>query len=177
ATLHLLPTLWLRNTWSWGRVGQEGYWPRGRIDRRDETTLTIEHPSCGTFVLAVEPPAPQLLFTHNETNFARLFGATNPSPYVKDAFHRYLIAGEHGAVNPAESGTKVAGHYRLELPAGGSATIRLRFSSTAEAPAVAFGPDFESTFALRIAEADEFYADLVHPGATDADRHVLQIGR
>jgi len=174
AVLHLLPTVWLRNTWSWGRMGQEGYWPRGRIDRRDETTLTIEHPSCGTFVLAIEPPAPQLLFTHNETNFARLYGATNPSPYVKDAFHRYLIAGEHGAVNPAESGTKVAGHYRLELPPGGSATVRLRFSSTAEAPAVPFGPDFESTFALRIAEADQFYADLVHPGATDAERHVLR---
>jgi hypothetical protein len=174
AVLHLLPTLWIRNTWSWGRMGQEGYWPRGRISRRDDDTLAVEHASLGPFRLAIEPLAPELLFTHNETNFARVYGATNPSPFVKDAFHRYLIGGEHGALDPSEVGTKAAAHYQLALPPGGAAVVRLRLSADAEAPATPFGPDFEATFTTRIAEADEFYEDLGDPGATAAERQVLR---
>ncbi len=178
AVLHLLPTLWLRNTWSWGRAGQEGYWPRGRISRRGDDTLAVEHASLGTFRLAIEPPAggpqPELLFTHNETNFARLFGVPNPQPFVKDAFHRYLIGGEHGAVDPSGTGSKAAAHYRIALPPGGAAVVRLRLSVEAEAPAAPFGPDFEATFAARIAESDEFHAHLVPAGATAAERQVLR---
>src|SRR5262244_3412697 len=85
APLHVLPTLWFRNTWSWGRTG-EGYWPRGRIARRDATSLVAQHASLGTFRLAIETPAghpaPALLFTENESNFQRIWGTPNPSPYV-----------------------------------------------------------------------------------------------
>jgi hypothetical protein len=96
ATLHLLPTLWFRNTWSWGRTG-EGYWPRGRIARHDAASLMAQHAALGTFRLAIETPvghpAPALLFTENESNFQRIWGTPNPSPYVKDAFHRHLVGG------------------------------------------------------------------------------------
>src|SRR5262249_7245958 len=103
ATVHLLPTLWLRNTWSWGRDGQEAYLPRGRIALRDGTPLVGEPPSLGAFRLAVESSAgtPAFLFTENETNFGRLYGIANPPLYTKDAFHRHLIDGEAAAINPA----------------------------------------------------------------------------
>jgi hypothetical protein len=175
ATLHLLPTLWFRNTWSWGRTG-EGYWPRGRITRHDATSLAARHASLGSFRLAIETPArfppPVLLFTENESNFERLWGVPNPSPYVKDAFHRHLIAGEAGAVNPAGSGSKAAAHFTLALPAGGEAVVRLRLFPEAEEPLTPFGPSFDDTFATRLAEADAFHASVVAPEATDAERLV-----
>src|SRR5262249_52280541 len=175
ATLHLLPTLWFRNTWSWGRTG-EGYWPRGRIARRDATSLVAQHASLGTFRLAIETPAghpaPALLFTENESNFQRIWGTPNPSPYVKDAFHRHLVAGESSAVNLAGTGSKAAAHFTLTLPAGGEVVVRLRLFSETEEPPTPFGPSFDDTFATRIAEADDFYASILAPEANDAERLV-----
>jgi hypothetical protein len=168
ATLHLLPMLWLRNSWSWGRAG-EGYWPKGSIARDDkdaDRALIADHPGLGRFRLASEEPPAELLFTDNETNVQRLFGTANPSPYVKDAFHRYLIAGEKDAVNPAGTGTKSAFLYRREVPAGGETVLRLRLSLAAELPAEAFGPRFDGLFADRSREADEYYAQFIPPGAT-----------
>ncbi len=177
ATLHLLPTLWFRNTWSWGRTG-EGYWPRGRITRRDDASLSAAHASLGTFRLAIEPPAghpaPALLFTENESNFSRLWGTPDPSPYVKDAFHRHLVAGEAGAVNPAGTGSKAAANFQLALAAGGEAVVRLRLSADAEAPRTPFDGNFAETFAMRRAEADAFHATLVASGATDAELRVAR---
>jgi hypothetical protein len=177
-TLHLLPTLWLRNTWSWGRDGQEAYWPRGRITRCDATTLAAEHVSLGTFRLAVEPvagaAAPTFLFTENDTNFTRLYGAANPISYVKDAFHRHLIDGETGAINPAETGTKAAAHLPLALPPGGSTCVRLRLACDAEAQAQSFGSAFDDVFTARIADADTFYDAMSPPLATEAERLVLR---
>ena len=181
ATLHLLPTLWFRNTWSWGRAGEEGYWPKGSIGRddrddrdgrdgRDGRALLADHPGLGRCRLAAEEPPAEILFTENETNAQRLFGAANPTPYVKDAFHRYLIAGEKDAVNPAGTGTKSALVYRLAVPAGGEAVLRLRLSLAEETPAEPFGPGFDAVFAERIQEADEHYARLIPPGAS-ADSH------
>ncbi len=169
ATLHLLPTLWFRNTWSWGRAGEEGYWPKGSIvrDARDGgRALMADHPGLGRCRLTAEEAPAEILFTENETNAQRLFGAANPTPYVKDAFHRYLIAGEKDAVNPAGTGTKVAFVHRLAVPAGGEAVLRVRLSLVEEAPAEAFGPGFDAIFADRIREADEHYAQLIPPGAT-----------
>jgi Mannosylglycerate hydrolase MGH1-like glycoside hydrolase domain len=175
ATLHLLPTLWLRNTWSWGRDGQEAYWPRGRIAARDATTLVVDHPSLGAFRLAVESSAgpPAFLFTENETNFGRLYGIANPSPYTKDAFHRHLIDGEAGAINPAATGSKAAAYFTLVLPAGGSACARLRLVAEADASSEPFA-GFDDVFAARIAEADDFYDVVSPPLATAAEKQVLR---
>src|SRR5213076_1175016 len=152
APLHVLPTLWFRNTWSWGRTG-EGYWPKPRLARAGDGTIVAEHASLGRYRLVAEG-APELLFTENETNVARLFGAPNPSPWVKDAFHDYVVHGRADAVNPEGVGTKAACHYRLEIPAGGAVTLQLRLTADAEAA----GPDPSRVFTDRIREADAFYA-------------------
>src|ERR1700674_1328315 len=126
APLDLLPTLWFRNTWSWGRHPER---PRlwREPSRNDFSVIAAEGPEYSRRWLLAEG-MPPLLFTENETNFQRLFGVENHSPYVKDGFHEYLIHGRQDAVNPAETGTKAAALYRLELPAGGSAVVRLRLS-------------------------------------------------
>ena len=119
ARLHVLPTLWFRNTWSWGRTG-EGYWPKPRITRSCQTGVRAEHTALGAFELHGEPNgsvAPTLLFTDNETNYQRLFGAANTAPYVKDAFNEYIVHGRLDAVNPELAGTKAALHYSLNVPA------------------------------------------------------------
>src|SRR5437868_4610337 len=122
AVLHLLPTLWFRNTWSWGKDLRR---PSARMGTSvpGSVCVELEHWQYGKRWL-LSAGHPELLFTENETNYQRLFGTKNRS-YVKDAFHNYLIQGDKGAVDPAHSGTKVAGHYLLELGAGESATLKL----------------------------------------------------
>jgi len=173
AAVHLLPTVWLRNTWSWGRDG-EGSWPKGSIRRDGDRALAVEHPGLGRLRLAAETAPEALLFTGNETNAERLFGAANPSPHVKDAFHRYVIEGRGDAVSPEGEGTKAAFHYRLELPAGGEATFHLRLSMEEEAPDEPFGEAFAATFAQRRAEADAFYAGRIEPGLAEDGRRVAR---
>ncbi len=177
ATLHLLPTLWFRNTWSWGRSG-EGHWPKPRIARAGDGTLLAEHASLGRYRLSVAPgpsgAGPALLFTENETNARRLYGSDGASPYVKDAFHEYVVRGATAAVNPAGVGTKAAALYRLEVPAGGSASVRLRLSSEKDAPADPFGASFERTFDARREETDAFYAERLPATMTDEERRVAR---
>jgi len=160
ATLHLLPTLWFRNTWSWGRSG-EGYWPKPAITRAGEDRLLAEHASLGRYVLTAErlagQGAPAFLFTDNETNTARLYGVAGADQYVKDAFHEYVIHGRKEAVNPAEAGTKAAAHYRLQIPAGQEVTLRLRLCLDQDMPKQAFSGAFDKTVVDRMREADEFY--------------------
>jgi mannosylglycerate hydrolase MGH1-like protein len=179
APLHVLPTLWFRNTWSWGRSG-EGYHARPVIERGlSGQELIARHGSLGDYRLRAEPCAgaePTLLFTENETNVERLYGAANPTPYVKDAFHEYVIAGRLDAVNPGGTGTKAAAHYRLDVPAGGSVTVRLRLSEVNQAPADPFGTAFDLTVGARLREADEFYAARAPAGATPEERGVLRQG-
>src|SRR6266542_3269411 len=160
ARLSVLPTLWFRNTWSWGRTG-EGYWGKPSIAAETGSVLVADHEDLGQFRLYAEeqPVAPELLFTENETNAARLFGSANTSPWVKDAFHEYVVGGRGGAVNPGRTGTKAAALYRLEVPAGGQIIVRLRLCSDSQAPAQPFGPEFDRTFQERMAEADAFYAE------------------
>jgi hypothetical protein len=98
------------------------------------------------------------MFTNNETNGERLFGAANESPYVKDAFHAYVIHGRGDAVNPEQHGTKAAWHYEFDVPAGGEVVVRLRLVADEESAGKCFGRDFDAVFARRIREADEFYA-------------------
>src|SRR5207237_3689511 len=130
ARLHLLPTLWFRNTWAWGRTG-EGYWPRPsiKLDAQDGLLTATHDSTLGTFRFAARASsdgvAPQFLFTNNETNVALMFGAPNPQPYVKDAFHEYVVHKRTDAVNPAQEGTKAAALYVLDVPARGEVQVCL----------------------------------------------------
>ncbi len=158
ATLQVLPTLWLRNTWAWGRSG-EGYWPKGRIARA-AFGLAADHPSLGAYALAcdtLDGAAPRLLFTDNETNAERLFGARNASSYVKDAFHRHLCGGERAAVNPEQNGTKAAAWYTLALGAGEQRELRLRLCAREQLASGGAFAGFAQLFERRQQEADQFF--------------------
>ena len=159
AVLELLPTVWFRNTWSW-----KPNRPRpsaAAAERRGRGVIELDEAYLGRLYLHLEAGA-ELLFTENETNAARLFGAPNPSPYVKDAFHRYLVDRDAAAVNPGRRGTKAAGRYRLEIPAGDSVRRRLRLTDQPWKTGDPFDEEFERAIALRRSEADEFY-DAVLP--------------
>ena len=177
AVLHLLPTLWFRNTWSWGRGG-EGYWPKPTMRVMRDGTIETDHQTLGRMRFAAEAAdggrAPELLFADNETNTGRLFGIPGDNPYVKDAFHRYVIEGDRGAVNPRKTGTKTAALYRLEVPAGGTISVRCRLFAADEAPEKPFGPSFDSIFDKRLAEADAFYDARLPAGLPAEERRVVR---
>ena len=160
ARLYLLPTLWFRNTWSWGGAYDEGRWPKPSLRRLDETSLLAEHATLGRFRLAVDRLtdgcAPALIFTENETNAVRLFGSSNESAHVKDAFHAFVVQRRRDAV-ARDRGTKAAALYEIDLPAGAERVVRLRLTNDAEASLDAFA-DHETIFALRQREADAFHA-------------------
>ncbi len=153
APLRLLPTLWFRNTWSWNG----GAKPSLRKTAPDNAQNRVEasHPTLGNRWLYIENPD-EVLFTENETNSEKLFGIKNASPYVKDGINDYIVNGKKEAVNPAGTGTKMSAHYALEIPGGGTKTIRLRLSDS-DKLASPFGPEFEKVFGNRKQEADEFY--------------------
>jgi len=160
AWLHLLPTLWFRNRWSWGdpydmpqAVRADG--PAGNA------LMELSDYHYGKRWLFAEGE-PELLFTNNETNTERLYEQKNRTPYVKDAFHRYVVGGERAAVNPAMRGTKAAAHYASEIPAGKAWTLRLRLmdrdpADSSEPSGQFFGPEFDAAFHERQKDADEFY--------------------
>ncbi len=155
ADLHLLPTLWFRNTWSWGH---DAYRPRLNRDEPigGASVIRSEHDQYGPQWLLCQG-GPSLLFTDNDTNVQRLWDMTNASPYVKDAFHNYLIHGKTDAVNPQGIGTKAAAQYHARIPSGEQATYRLRLTNK---PPIAgmLGEEFDRIMAARIQEADAFYA-------------------
>ena len=159
ARLHLLPSLWYRNTWSWGVDDR-----RPVLRATTEHMIEASHPELGTHWLHCDGQ-PDLLFTENESNARRLWDQPNASAFVKDAFHSYLIAGDRGAVNPSNTGTKAAAHYVLDVPAGGVQTVRLRLAA---APAIEPFGDFERVFTARLGEADEFY-ERITPSSLSAD--------
>jgi hypothetical protein len=173
APLHLLPHLWLRNTWAWGRTG-EGYWPKGRISLEGRK-LVADHPGLDRFELACDASsgAPRFLFTDNETNVERLFGVPSASPYTKDAFHRLIAKGEAGATRPEPFGTKAAAWWRLELPAHASAVLRLRLRPRGRSEA-AFGEAFETTFAKRRSEASAFHLAVRNAPLTESERSIVR---
>ncbi|MBN8248968.1 MAG: glucosidase [Verrucomicrobia bacterium] len=174
AGIHLLPTLWFRNRWSWGRDNPrpvaEALPAAGPVTviRATESDLGTRHLYC--------QGAGQLLFTENESNHHRLFGGENRTPHVKDAFHEFLIHGRTDAVNPAQTGTKAGAHWHLTVPAGGCHTVRLRLSPVAPSDLDraygkgqgAFGSHFDGVMAARRAESDAFYAGII-PSALDPD--------
>jgi hypothetical protein len=159
ARVHVLPTVWCRNTWSWGG-GYEADWGKPVIEADGDWGFLVDHSSLGRYRIDLdETPAgrPTLVFTDNETNMQRLFGFASRSRFTKDAFHEYVVDGRADAVNPERRGTKAAGHYILDLAAGDAATVRARLREDEGFPYASFGGDFDRVFAARIAEADSFY--------------------
>lgn len=180
ARLHLLPTLWFRNTWSWGRMTEDT--PiRPELRRREDGQIDAEHATLGTFCFLFDPGRTHdshgLLFTENETNQQRLFGSPNPHVFVKDAFHEALIHGRMDAVNSACMGTKAAAHYEVEIAPGASSCFRWRLVAQDQAPALdqAFGDTFSHLINKRREEADLFYQNhLPYPPDSEEFRVMRQ---
>ena len=193
ATLSLLPTIWFRNTWSWGN---NSYRPSlsalGNLAIPKEygipgaAVIEINHRTYGKRWLLCEGE-PELLFTENDTNAQRLFGSPNSSLFAKDGINDYVVNGKRDAVNSAKVGTKTAVHYRLRIAPGASVTVRLRLTDKepkvqrmsaprlvlADSPKTELlGQSFESIFASRLREADEFYAQRVPKDLSEDARNV-----
>ena len=164
APLHLLPTIWFRNVWSW-----EYGTPRPELRRIDDrrSAVSLDHQRAGRYTLHFEG-APELLFTENETNSRRLFGIDD-APFAKDGINDYIVNLMTDAVNPEHRGTKAAGHYNAAIGAGQSFVVRLRLTDSivAEEPS-GVGSDFEQVFATRQDEANQFYATII-PDTLSAD--------
>jgi hypothetical protein len=163
ARLHVLPTLWFRNTWSWGDEGEKP------ALRENEGAIVASHPELGLYTLSCGGE-PALLFTENESNAQKLWGQPNPTPYVKDAFHRHVVSGEPDAVNPAKTGTKAAAHYVLDVAAGGCEFVQLRLARGAGRKEL--GAGFEERLRQRTLDADEFYARISPPSLGEDERRV-----
>jgi hypothetical protein len=172
ATLHVLPTLWFRNTWAW--------WPEPRkptlrqVDGgKGARVIAASHAELGERWLYVDGEAP-LLFTENETNNQRLFGSANAGPYVKDGINDCVVHGRKEAVNPAGAGTKVAAHHLVEVKAGKEVVLRLRLADVAPRAAKDPFAGFAETFQARQREADAFYRSITPPKATQDEALVLR---
>jgi len=171
AELHVLPTLWFRNTWSWGDPGGK---PALRARQSATGRLVVaEHPALGQRYLHFEERVP-LLFTENETNVERLFHAPNPVQYVKDGIHAAVVQGRQEAVNPALLGTKMSSHHVLKLAPGEARVVRLRLTDALPGGAAPFGAGFDALYATRIAEADAFYDSITDPAVPEDARRVVR---
>jgi len=171
APLRLLPTVWFRNTWSWGRDRQR---PELQRPQGSRAAIAIDHQRTGPYTLHFDG-APELLFTENETNSQRLFGIDSASPFVKDAFNEYIVNGITTAVNPAQRGTKAAGHYAALIGPGQSLTVRLRLTDGTIIDDVnGVGGDFADVFSRRQREADEFYTTVIPESLSDDAKSVMR---
>jgi len=169
AQLHLLPTLWFKNDWSWFKDHAKPAITHARSDANG-VLLHAAHPLIEPYWLYAEP-AQNLLFTENESNNERLFGVPNASPYVKDAVHEFVVHGRADAVNPAQTGTKAAMHYVRAVGPGETAVLRLRLSANGKLKKP-LGSDFDALFAQRVAEADAFYRRVTPFEMSDDMRNV-----
>ncbi len=172
AMLHVLPTLWFRNTWFLG-TGEARPVLR-RAQAGDATVVSADHAELGQRFLLCEGGTP-LLFTENETNTERIFGTPNRTPFVKDGINNYIVHGQRDAVNPAGTGTKVSAHHSGMVAPGASWTVRLRLTDVAPSAwdlQRGLTTDFEAAMELRRREADEFYSDVI-PSSLDADRALV----
>jgi hypothetical protein len=169
ATLDLLPTIWFRNTWSWGLDPRK---PRLQVDASlpDAQAIRVRHYDRGVRWLLCQG-APELLFTENETNYRRIFGVEIPGPYAKDGINDYVIAGANTAINPEKFGTKASARYRLHIAPGGTAMVRLRLTPNPLSED-SFTNAFDEICAERIREADEFYQTRVPLEASEDARRV-----
>ncbi|MEM6314599.1 MAG: glucosidase, partial [Planctomycetota bacterium] len=167
ATLHLLPTLWFRNGWSWGAT-HEGMFAKPMM-ALDDGVVCAEHETLNAFEFTATEPPGDWLFCDNETNGERLWGNAG-AKHPKDAFHRHVIDGETGVVNPDRVGTKCAAWYELELGASATKTLTFRLTDVDEKG----GPPIEQVFADRIAEADAFYATVIPEDLSDERQRIAR---
>jgi Mannosylglycerate hydrolase MGH1-like glycoside hydrolase domain len=163
ARVRVLPTLWFRNTWSW-----DPEQPKPSLQEAEPRIIQAAHAELGEMWLMCDG-SPEVLFTENESNAARLWDQPNATPYVKDAFHDYVTEDRTDAVNPAREGTKAAAHYAIDVPAGESQTVRVRLARSRLTNAF---DRFEETFTNRIADADEFY-DRISPASLTSDERMV----
>jgi hypothetical protein len=187
APLHLLPTLWFRNTWSWGQT-QSRPSLRKTADLGHAAVITASHPALGNYNLFCDS-IDDLFFTENESNSQRLWGIPNPAPFVKDSINDRIVGGKIESVNSAEFGTKAAAHYKFNIPAGETISIRLRLTRVNDPPsptpsaARTFGAaskrksdepfaDFDEIFRKQRAEADEYYGELTPSSLTEEHRTI-----
>jgi hypothetical protein len=174
AELHVLPTLWFRNLWSWHKGEDRPTLEQGATTQAESIVKAVDG-RLGERYLYCQGEA-SLLFTENETNTQRIFGQPNRSPYVKDGINDHVVHGRDGVVNPDKTGTKVAAHYRVTIGPGESRVIRLRLCDRAPAALAQgngtggspFGSRFEEVLQARREEADEFYKAII-PASLDAD--------
>jgi hypothetical protein len=172
ANLRLLPTVWFRNTWSWGSSHR-----RPELHQSHSVpnpVIELNHKRPGNRWLHCEGH-PELLFTQNETNTKRMFGIENATPYVKDGINNYIVHGDKNAVNPEPAGTKASAHYKLTVGAGETTVVRLRLADSDFQGTNAFAT-FDSTFDLRQHEADEFYATVIPQNLSADARNVMRQG-
>ncbi|MFL5416623.1 MAG: MGH1-like glycoside hydrolase domain-containing protein [Myxococcales bacterium] len=153
ATLHLLPTLWFRHTWSWAGDDRTP-----TLHTCEPNAVRAEHAELGTWWWYVEEPVP-ILVTENETDNARVFGSPNTIPFLKDGIERMVIHGEHTAVTPDGVGTKAAAHHEVRIPAGQSTTVRVRFTNKSTTDPF---ENFDATISKRRTEADDFYDEVLN---------------
>jgi Glycosyl hydrolase family 63 C-terminal domain len=174
ATLHVLPTIWFRNEWSWRQGGAKPSLKDASTG--DGIVISASHSELGDRFLYCDGSA-AVLFTENETNNERLFGKPNQSRYVKDSINSFIVHGDRDAVNPGKNGTKAAVHYELTVAPGQSQILRLRLSDIPPArrtPATAFGDPFEITMQARRREADEFYATVIPPSLSPDAANIMR---
>ena len=175
APIHVLPTVWFRNTWSWADGGAKPILTKiegtGNSVVHAHITDTLLDQYVRDYYFYCDGVIP-LLFTENETNNQRLFNSTNEHPYVKDGINNYLVQGDKDAINPAETGTKVSPHYEIMVGAGETKVIQLRLTKrTPDEVSDPFGDSFEQIFATRLQEADDFYSTVIPPAVlADPDR-------
>jgi len=171
ASLHVLPTVWFRNSWSWG-----GDAPRPSLEEMQDGTIALSHPELGPRFVQAQGNA-TWLFTDNDTNLERLAGVANRKPYVKDGINNYLVRGQREAVNPARTGTKAAAHCQLTIDGGASQTIHLRLSDKlpeARDREGAINKNFEAILNDRRREADEFYASTIPASLSPDEANVMR---
>jgi len=181
ADIHLLPTLWFRNTWSWGRQG-EGHHERPRITRRDAAALHASHETLGEFLLtvgaargsAIDGVSPEFLFTENETNHLRLYGTPGEHAHTKDAFHDCVVGGRREAVSPHTIGTKAAAWFRLRLDGGAEQVIRLRLTARHASAPDPLGASFDEVFEARRRECDDYYRHVIPDALGEEERLVAR---
>ena len=171
AMLHVLPTMWFRNIWTWRPGAQKPFMKQ--VEGKNGPVVSFMHPETGQVYLYCEGDVP-LLFTENETNSQRLFGKPNASHYVKDGINDYVVNGKHDAVNPAHEGTKVAAHYQVNVGAAQTATVRLRITHLAPAEVGDPFQGFSEIVQIREREADEFYKAVTPANASEDQARVLR---
>ncbi|HEY9717091.1 MAG TPA: glucosidase, partial [Trichormus sp.] len=176
ARLHVLPTLWFRNNWSWG-CSHEGCGIKPILQLINGEMIEADQETLGRYFLAfdqVDGALPAVLFTDNHTNSERLFGIPNDSPYVKDAFHEYVVGQRTEAVNQRHLGTKAAPHYILDLAPGQGKVLRLRLVAESEKRGEMFGKSFDQIFEQRIEETDAFYSQVISAEINDDKKQVAR---